>query len=59
MALKNWGPVFIGSMVECIECGYILHPGTLASTITKKTLFSRKTLYSCDTHVKVVRVSRD
>lgn len=54
MALKNWNPVFIGSEVECSECGITLFAGTLASSLTKKTFFSNKTIYSCDTHVKVI-----
>jgi len=54
MALKDWEPVFIGSNVECSECGITLFAGTLASQIAKNTLFSSKTMYSCDTHVKTV-----
>ena len=58
MALKDWEPVFIGSQVECSECGLTLHAGTLASQLVKKTLFSTKTIYSCDTHVRVIAPKR-
>jgi hypothetical protein len=48
MALKNWEPVFMGSEVECSECGATLFAGTLASWHPKKKKFS------CDTHVRLL-----